>query len=242
MSSLATVRRAHQNVKVAVGALWIAMIAFYYCCWYLMDAIERLPVAERPQSSSLRDLEMGWWREGLRWYSRRLCGSGHLSCVNLSLARVFCGSSAKHPDAQVSCFHTTACSPDWSDNAFTYYLIFAANRNALIGIFQGPSDGPENALNPRNMEPQYAFSIPSIQDDTPLDCRIYHPKNVAVSSYATGNVVLGVKGAIIAHPYAPLGGCYDDHVVLGTTQTLLKQGFTVGTFNFRCVSQCILCD
>ncbi|TDZ44913.1 hypothetical protein CTRI78_v009217 [Colletotrichum trifolii] len=37
----------------------------------------------------------------------------------------------------------------------------------------------------------------------------------------------------MAHPYAPLGGCYDDPVVGIVAAELLKQGFVVGTFNFR---------
>ena len=41
------------------------------------------------------------------------------------------------------------------------------------------------------------------------------------------------KAAIIAHPYAPLGGSFDDHVVSETTKLLLDHGFIVGTFNFR---------
>lgn len=41
------------------------------------------------------------------------------------------------------------------------------------------------------------------------------------------------KAAIIAHPYAPLGGSSDDYIVQQTTGILLKQGFVVGLFNFR---------
>jgi hypothetical protein len=37
----------------------------------------------------------------------------------------------------------------------------------------------------------------------------------------------------VAHPYAPLGGCYDDPIVDIVASTILKQGFIVGTFNFR---------
>ena len=83
------------------------------------------------------------------------------------------------------------------------------------------------------MEPRYAFSIPSVEDDTALDCRIYHPKDTATDSELANSRASGVKGAIIAHPYAPLGGCYDDHVVLAMTETLLGSGYVVGTFNFR---------
>ena len=41
------------------------------------------------------------------------------------------------------------------------------------------------------------------------------------------------RGAIIAHPYGPLGGCYDDPVVQSVVTEVLKHGFIVGTFNFR---------
>lgn len=82
------------------------------------------------------------------------------------------------------------------------------------------------------MKPAYAFSIPSLEDDTPLDCRIYHPKKIAKSSQQIGETS-SIKGAIVAHPYAPLGGSQDDHVVLAVTETLLDQGYVVGTFNFR---------
>jgi alpha/beta superfamily hydrolase len=41
------------------------------------------------------------------------------------------------------------------------------------------------------------------------------------------------RAAIVAHPYAPMGGCYDDPVVDVVAATILKQGYIVGTFNFR---------
>jgi len=37
----------------------------------------------------------------------------------------------------------------------------------------------------------------------------------------------------VTHPYAPLGGSYDDPVVVSALSEILKQGFVVGTFNFR---------
>lgn len=81
-------------------------------------------------------------------------------------------------------------------------------------------------------EPTYSFPIPSLHDDTPLDCRIYHPPGLH-------DLVAGdskkIRGAIVGHPYAPLGGSYDDHVVLSVTECLLDQGYVVTTFNFRCV-------
>ncbi|EME48575.1 hypothetical protein DOTSEDRAFT_118514 [Dothistroma septosporum NZE10] len=79
------------------------------------------------------------------------------------------------------------------------------------------------------MEPLYSFTIPSIEDDTPLDCRIYHRTKPFPGDHAGQRL----RGAVLAHPYAPLGGCYDDPVVLSLTETLLSDGHIVMTFNFR---------
>ena len=81
-------------------------------------------------------------------------------------------------------------------------------------------------------DPTFSFTIPSIHDDTTLDCRIYNPPP-SFYSQQNGNAKALPGGAIVAHPYASLGGCYDDHVVLTAVAELLSQGFVVGTFNFR---------
>ena len=77
-------------------------------------------------------------------------------------------------------------------------------------------------------KPVSSLTIPSIHDDTPLECRIYHPPRFTVSEKK-----LPIKGAIVAHPYAPLGGSYDDPVVHIAVTELLKEGFVAGTFNLR---------
>lgn len=79
--------------------------------------------------------------------------------------------------------------------------------------------------------PVFSFTIPSIHDDNPLDCRVYHP--LRFTNRNGSPVTWRKKGAIIAHPYAPLGGSYDDPVVLAAAAEILKAGFVVGTFNFR---------
>lgn len=79
--------------------------------------------------------------------------------------------------------------------------------------------------------PSLTFTIPSLQDGLPLDCRIYHPASLGDVPDQT---VWRKHAAIFAHPYAPLGGCYDDPVVDIVAGTLLQLGFLVGTFNFRC--------
>ena len=76
--------------------------------------------------------------------------------------------------------------------------------------------------------PTSAFTIPSVHDDTILNCRLYLPrKHLSLTDKQPP------KAAIIAHPYAPLGGCYDDPIVGSIGGVLLKAGYVVGTFNFR---------
>ncbi|TKA60021.1 hypothetical protein B0A55_10919 [Friedmanniomyces simplex] len=80
------------------------------------------------------------------------------------------------------------------------------------------------------VEPAYSFTIPSVEDDTTLECRVYHPADLGSTLYRGSK---DLKGAIFAHPYAPLGGCYDDPVVLNVTEMLVRMGYVVATFNFR---------
>ncbi|KAL9102813.1 MAG: hypothetical protein Q9163_002091 [Psora crenata] len=82
-------------------------------------------------------------------------------------------------------------------------------------------------------QPSFTFTIPSIHGGAELDCRIYNPPNPAFSLDNSPAIRGGLGGAIVAHPYAPLGGCYDDSVVLSLVEKLLKQKLVVGTFNFR---------
>lgn len=78
-------------------------------------------------------------------------------------------------------------------------------------------------------KPSSAFTIPSVHDDLELDCRVYYPRY-------NDNQLFGRAFAIVAHPYATLGGSYDDPVVGTVAGTLLQHGVTVGTFNFRFVA------
>ncbi|KAL4749814.1 hypothetical protein BDW72DRAFT_177416 [Aspergillus terricola var. indicus] len=78
--------------------------------------------------------------------------------------------------------------------------------------------------------PTHSFSIPSIYDSTQLACRIYIPQQVLARNDTSQ---WRVRGAIVAHPYASLGGCHDDPVVSLIGGELLEAGYVVGTFNFR---------
>ena len=79
-------------------------------------------------------------------------------------------------------------------------------------------------------EPAFSFTIPSIDDAAALECRIYSPPHSILNSE---EFAWDPRGAVIAHPYAPLGGCFDDRVVLSAVAEILQEGFVVGTFNFR---------
>lgn len=73
--------------------------------------------------------------------------------------------------------------------------------------------------------PSANFKLPSLYDDLELDCRLYFP-------HTKSNGCL--KGlAIFAHPYAPLGGNFDDYVVHIIGELLSSVGFLLLTFNFR---------
>ncbi|RJE24229.1 hypothetical protein PHISCL_03439 [Aspergillus sclerotialis] len=78
--------------------------------------------------------------------------------------------------------------------------------------------------------PTFAFEIPSVHDGVRLGCRLYLPKKILQSGSVSGWTK---RGAIVSHPYAPLGGCYDDPVVNFVGAELLRAGYVVGTFNFR---------
>ncbi|KAF2453896.1 Alpha/Beta hydrolase protein [Lineolata rhizophorae] len=107
-------------------------------------------------------------------------------------------------------------------------------------------------------EPSFAFTVPSVHDDTVLACRIYLPvclggrsssgnkamrrradstRNSSMSGTAAtaaqGTASWVKRGVILAHPYAPLGGCFDNPVVHSLAREILDAGWIVGTFNFR---------
>lgn len=78
--------------------------------------------------------------------------------------------------------------------------------------------------------PTFSFYLPSVHDDCQLECRLYLPHQLQNIQSATQSPI---RGAIVAHPYAPLGGCYDDPIVGFVGGELLQAGYIVGTFNFR---------
>lgn len=89
-------------------------------------------------------------------------------------------------------------------------------------------------------EPVLTLTIPSIHDGLALDCRIYHPASLSPRPSSSTSAWHG-QAAVLAHPYAPLGGSYDDPVVEIVGCKMLKQGYVLGTFNFRFVAQSCRC-
>lgn len=80
--------------------------------------------------------------------------------------------------------------------------------------------------------PSANFTLPSLYDDLELDCRLYFPYPRSKSKAEQYD--FQVRGcAVFAHPYATLGGSYDDPVVHSAGALLVKQGFVLATFNFR---------
>ncbi|CAN9221434.1 unnamed protein product [Alternaria alternata] len=85
----------------------------------------------------------------------------------------------------------------------------------------------------RPPDAHYSFTIPSIHDDTTLDCRVYHPDTLIKPKESGDIVEWKRRGVVMAHPYAPMGGSYDDRVVGIVVDEFLRAGWMVGTFNFR---------
>ncbi|PCH01915.1 Hypothetical protein PENO1_040530 [Penicillium occitanis (nom. inval.)] len=77
------------------------------------------------------------------------------------------------------------------------------------------------------MKPLREFFIPSVHDGTRLSCRIYQLDGINHQTQPA------IKAAVVAHPYASLGGNNDDPVVASVTAELVRRGYIVLTLNFR---------
>ncbi|KAL7954056.1 Alpha/Beta hydrolase protein [Trichoderma compactum] len=88
-------------------------------------------------------------------------------------------------------------------------------------------------------EPSFTLTIPSTHDGTALDCRVYHPASVFAGARGSQHGAAPWKrhAAVFAHPYAPLGGSFDDGLVDIVASQLLRKGYLLGTFNFRGAGQ-----
>ncbi|KAM0262130.1 hypothetical protein ACHAQJ_001872 [Trichoderma viride] len=88
-------------------------------------------------------------------------------------------------------------------------------------------------------EPSITLTIPSIHDGTALDCRVYHPDSLSIGAGGSQHEAAPWKrhAAIFAHPYAPMGGSFDDPLLDIVAEQLLRKGYLLGTFNFRGAGQ-----
>ncbi|MCJ1314635.1 hypothetical protein MMC25_008317 [Agyrium rufum] len=108
---------------------------------------------------------------------------------------------------------------------------FIALTNFFEAAFsRSPGSAPADIMLPK---PTFSFTIPSVYDDTLLEGRVYHPSQKAIHASAHYRSSSRKRGAIVAHPYAPLGGSFDDPVVDSVGHEVLEAGFVLGTFNFR---------
>ncbi|OAA65815.1 acid phosphatase [Niveomyces insectorum RCEF 264] len=114
---------------------------------------------------------------------------------------------------------------------------------------ESPQHALDDPLAARLPDPTLAFTLPSLHDGTPLDCRVYLPPVVLAAALPSepGDRQRNAHrhrwrghAAVVAHPYAPLGGNYNDPIVRMVAQTLLQRPghapetqFVVATFNFR---------
>ncbi|KAH7018384.1 Alpha/Beta hydrolase protein [Microdochium trichocladiopsis] len=81
--------------------------------------------------------------------------------------------------------------------------------------------------------PTLSFMLPSLHDDTRLACRIYHPASLNGTGHGRDVKAWSGNAAVVAHPYAMMGGCYDDRIVDLIGGVFLHAGYMVATFNFR---------
>lgn len=130
------------------------------------------------------------------------------------------------PLAPSSPLYLSVCSSSLHRASFRATARFGAP--AMTDADNQPSRSARSLL----PEPTLSFTLPSLHDGLAIDCRVYHPQSLDPSPSAPP---WRKHAAVFAHPYAPLGGCYDDPVVDIAAGTLLKLGFLVGTFNFRLV-------
>ena len=133
----------------------------------------------------------------------------------------------------ITCLHPTTRqgsyplhnSKQTTSNFFFRLLLHQAGQPATM------VDADDDLLIGRTLpDPSLTFTLPSIHDGTTLDCRVYHPYSLSISLRAPP---WRRHAAIVAHPYAPLGGNCDDRIVDVTASTLLRVGYLVCTFNFR---------
>ncbi|KAK6538616.1 hypothetical protein TWF694_010194 [Orbilia ellipsospora] len=81
-----------------------------------------------------------------------------------------------------------------------------------------------------SLSPVLTLIVPTTSHDLNVEARVYHPSEFP-SNYGVDRTHPR-KAAVVAHPYASLGGSWDDPVVLSLVSLLIRKGWVVATFNF----------
>ncbi|EWC44469.1 hypothetical protein DRE_06737 [Drechslerella stenobrocha 248] len=82
----------------------------------------------------------------------------------------------------------------------------------------------------RHPSPVLTLMVPTGSHDLNVEARIYHPAEFPADYGRDARARR--KAAVVAHPYASLGGSWDDPVVLALVGVLTGRGWIVATFNF----------
>lgn len=72
-----------------------------------------------------------------------------------------------------------------------------------------------------------AVRVPTSTDGKVISARAYSAESSSSASGWSGAL------AVVAHPYGPLGGSQDDHVVTATATTMQRENIPAYTFDFR---------
>ncbi|KAK6349295.1 hypothetical protein TWF730_010045 [Orbilia blumenaviensis] len=102
-----------------------------------------------------------------------------------------------------------------------------ANRDSLSSTSSASSSGSTGS--PSSPILTLIIPTPSHHNHT-IEARVYHPTEFPQNYGLTPHTPR--KAAVVAHPYAALGGTWDDPVVLSLVALLTRKGYVVATFNF----------
>ncbi|KAF3918362.1 hypothetical protein ABW21_db0208462 [Orbilia brochopaga] len=94
---------------------------------------------------------------------------------------------------------------------------------------QSQSSPPGSRGGKTRLSPVLTLVIPTGTASN-VEARVYHPLEFP-GSYGLRRRTAR-RAAVVAHPYASLGGNWDDPVVLGLVGLLIARGYVVATFNF----------
>ncbi|KAK6508602.1 hypothetical protein TWF506_010686 [Arthrobotrys conoides] len=135
---------------------------------------------------------------------------------------------SKDKDKPSSPSPSRKCSKKSSSSSRTSPSRKPSNRDSLSST-STTSSSSTSTTSPPSPILTLILPIPSHHNHT-IEARVYHPTDFP-QTYGLSHLTPR-KAAVIAHPYASLGGSWDDPVVLALVTLLAKRGWVVATFNF----------